>query len=207
MNKLGLASAIGAAGAGFSYAGYSYFSSNAEDTKITTTIGGKWSKFWIDTSSGDMDGVWENKKGKLMKANEDSLHENLKKLKSAFNAQELKAWCDKASDSDYDKTDDIYLANVRSYCTFDIQDKLINKVIKDEGHWSTANDSLQVVVTENLSPAMAAIKYKLESAPTVDSNALKSWCSESYVKSWLGDEDSDFQDTKAYCTILEGTES
>ncbi|AEG72802.1 hypothetical protein MHF_0530 [Mycoplasma haemofelis Ohio2] len=197
LSKAGVA-AVGALGAGTaSYMGYEYVFNAKEEVK-KVTIGEALEPFLLNTESSDK---WASRKDKLSKANEDSLVEELKSLKSGVTEDQVKNWCSVASTKVYSEVSGLYLENVRSYCTFHIEDKLPSGYIKDTEDWEKANSRLKEVNPDTgLSSHMKEVKDKLSKQDSPDTNALKDWCMGAYGKPYLGDDNQDFVDARTYCS-------
>ncbi|CBY92492.1 hypothetical protein HF1_04840 [Mycoplasma haemofelis str. Langford 1] len=202
VSKAGVA-AVGALGAGTaSYMGYEYVFNSKEEVK-KTTIRERLGDLLLDTSSSDK---WAARKTKLSQAEDTSLVEELKSLKSGVSEDQVKGWCSGAATKTYEDVSALYFENVRTYCTFYIEDKLPEGYLKKEsGDWSKASDRLKNVQTGvALSDQMKAIKDKLTTQGSSGTNDdLKNWCVGVYEKPFLGEDNQDFVDAKVYCAKIE----
>ncbi|CBY92454.1 hypothetical protein HF1_04460 [Mycoplasma haemofelis str. Langford 1] len=204
VSKAGMAAA-GALGAGTAvYAGYEYVLKSKDEIK-KVTIGEEWESFLLSTETSDK---WSSRATRLSSADDNSLVKELQSLKPKTNQEHLKNWCSQAATKTYSEATALYLANVRSYCTFYIEDKLPEGYIKASEEWSGANERLKGVNPDtDLSEQMKAIKGELTKQGNTNNDALKNWCSGVYVKPFLGEDNQDFKDAKSYCSKVAASTS
>ncbi|AEW45229.1 hypothetical protein MHC_01815 [Mycoplasma haemocanis str. Illinois] len=203
ISKAGIA-VVGALGAGTSvYVGYEYvFKSKEVEKKVT--IGEKLESFLLNTEISDK---WDSRVSKLSGADGNSLVKELQSLKVNVNKDQLKNWCSQAATKSYSEVSFLYLDNVRNYCTFYVEDKLPEGYIKNNESWNEANNRLKGIDDSSLSEQMKSIKGELTKQSNANNDVLKNWCSGEYTKPFLGEDNQDFKDAKAYCSkvIASGT--
>ncbi|AEW45259.1 hypothetical protein MHC_01965 [Mycoplasma haemocanis str. Illinois] len=199
ISKVGVTAATALGGGMASYVGYAYVFKKPEKK---TTIREKLGSFLLDTKSSDK---WISRKTQLSEASVDSLVVELKTLKNGVTDDQIKNWCSEAASKVYEDVSALYFENIRTYCTFHVEDKLPEGYIgKDSGDWNKANDRLKQVQSDaTLSGQMKAMKAKLTNASSTDD--LKNWCLGVYEKPFLGEDDQDFMDAKDYCAKVESS--
>ncbi|AEG73584.1 hypothetical protein MHF_1348 [Mycoplasma haemofelis Ohio2] len=193
---------MGAAGLG-GYAVYSHVKSG--DVKEETSYRTKISHALLSLSGTDHQSNWEKRLSSLKTADESSLVEELKALKtkqspSAATWTDVQTWCNNNIDGRFTNGEELKFVNLRTYCVFSISEKIPSVIATGTEHsdakWTGALSKFKIY-SGKLSSEFETLKSN--SASTNDAQQLKTTCEKYYDKPFLSEEDEEFKSVKGVC--------
>ncbi|CBY92540.1 hypothetical protein HF1_05320 [Mycoplasma haemofelis str. Langford 1] len=198
---LGAVTALAGGSAAGGYALYSHFSGSSFSEALKGTL--------LSLEGEEDKSRWEKRLTKL-KGNKDSLVDSLKAVANKNNLDatwsDVQAWCKDNLKEKVSKDNQKLFDNVQLYCTFNIGDKLSNKIDPNTGDsdnkWKKVFEKLGQADSSKLDQALVEIKSKNNQSGDAGNKAIKQWCTTVYESPFKLPKDKSFEYAESYCVEI-----